>query len=76
MVNHQQFIAKLKELSADTALKGLQRPTRKDSYEYGELSGKVQGLAMAEELLLKLLEEGEDKRVKRGKAGNPYQTGL
>lgn len=77
MISEQQFIAQLKELSAKTAMEGLKRPSRKDSFEYGELSGKVQGLAMAEELFLKLLEDQQgDKRGKRGKAGNPYQVGL
>lgn len=65
MINEQQLIAKLKELSTKTAVEGLQRPVRKDSYEYGELAGKVQGLAMAEELITKLLSEEEDKGVPR-----------
>jgi hypothetical protein len=74
MINEQQLIARLKELSTKTAVEGLQRPVQKDSFEYGTLAGKVQGLLMAEELITKLLSEEEDNGgTKRIKKRNAYE---
>ncbi len=66
MLDEQQLIAKLQERSKQIAVEGLKRPKRKDSFEYGELAGQVQGLAIAEALIIGLLSTEEDS----GNSGN------
>lgn len=63
-INEQQLIYQLRELSKTYAVEALQKPVQKDSFEYGLHCGIVQGLARAEELLLKLL-HGEEKSEKQ-----------
>ncbi len=70
----QQLIRKLQELSANYAVEALKRPVNKDSFEYGEHCGVIKGIAMAEELILKLLNGEESSERKRPTNRNGYQA--
>lgn len=74
-INEQQLILKIKELSKTYALEALQKPSAKDSYEYGTHVGVIKGIGLVEELITKLLHGDENKDEKqRSRSPNGYAT--
>lgn len=74
VIDVQQLIAGLKELSTTYAVEALKNPkvTEDRSYEYGLHCGNIQGIARAEELVLKLLNDGEESGKQRTKIKRAY----
>jgi hypothetical protein len=75
VINEQQLVHQLKELSQTFAAESLKKPVDKDAFEYGLVCGTVQGIAKAEELILKLLrgeDQSERKRTTPAPARQPY----
>ena len=70
IINEQQLVHQLKELSQSFALETLKRPAGKTEFDYGVASGTVQGIAKAEELVLKLL-RGDEKENEKQRPRNP-----
>lgn len=73
VINEQQLVVQLKELTQTFAVETLKRPVGKTEFDYGVAAGTIQGIAKAEELILKLLRGDEPKDGKqRTKTPNPY----
>lgn len=59
----QRLLAKLAEEKLKH-LDALQKPKDKTEFGFGELSGKVQGLSRAEQLLAEILEDEKNDKTK------------
>jgi hypothetical protein len=59
MVTIESIIAHLEASVTDYAVAGLAKPQGRDAFEYGFVAGRVRGLAMAREIIEKLLEADE-----------------
>ena len=62
----EKFIAELHADRARRAVEYLSMPSRRDTFEYGERCGIIQGLQIAEAILDRLLKEEEESgQIKR-----------
>ena len=53
----QKLLVRLKEAQRDHAMGALQRPSLKDTFEYGHAVGVVAGYEMAINILLEIVQE-------------------
>jgi hypothetical protein len=60
----KQFLYEIKKLQTDYAIQAVQRPNKRDAFEYGEHHGVEKGLLMAEELFNRLLKGDEEDESK------------
>lgn len=51
------FLDRLKNEQATHAFVSLQRPDKRDAFEYGQRCGRLEGLLRAEQLLLELIDQ-------------------
>lgn len=63
MATEAQLIARLKQEQQDYAVQALSRPDKRDEFEYGFRTGVLEGLRKAEELLLKLVKEENERDI-------------
>lgn len=59
-----KYLGLLKSEQAKYAMESLQRPARRDEFEYGERCGHLAGLLRAEQLLLQLIEDDKNESRK------------
>lgn len=55
-----RYLDRLKGMQASYPLEALGNPSRRTEFEYGEHCGVVKGLLLAEQLLVKVLEDEEN----------------
>jgi len=53
----QKLLMRLKEAQREHAIGALQRPSQRDTFEYGHLVGVIAGYEMAVNILLELVNE-------------------
>lgn len=51
------YLRKLKDMQVEMADAALRQPNEKSEFGYGQASGKYQGLLLAEQLLMNVIEE-------------------
>jgi hypothetical protein len=59
MVTLEAIVGRLKQLEVEYAVAGARKPQGRDAFEYGFVSGRVRGLAVAYEEIEKMITEHE-----------------
>lgn len=68
MIEVEQILARLAELQSEWAMASLLKPQGSKAFDYGLACGRVKGLALAQEEILKMLvvdASQEDERERR-----------
>ena len=63
MATEAQIIARIKAEQHEHAVTALSRPEKRDAFEYGYRVGIMEGLRKAEELLLKIVREENEREI-------------